>query len=165
MAFRTIIFEDQSGVGAVLSRLLKHRGHEVYAFTHKSQTALLSYHECGSTPPHRCADFLITDISLPGVNGLVWIEKQLAQGCCIPRIAIMSADFVPSARKRAKELGVHVFEMPFKLSEVHQWLSIGERSLMGEGAAKYNDWWLSDFSRGHEGEGGRCTEHRLSPRL
>ena len=76
--------------------------------------------KCNKQTP--CADFFITDINMPGMTGISFIEQQKEKGCKVSHIAIMSATWSKSEYNKVKELGCKVFEKPFGLNDLLQWM-------------------------------------------
>lgn len=91
-----------------------------------------------------CADILITDISMPDVSGLDFVEGQLRKGCRIPNIAIMSGAWSDVSMKRAKDLGCASFEKPVALSALADWLDKCEERM--DKNKELSNWFIQEES-------------------
>ena len=78
---------------------------------------------------HTCADIIITDIDMPKITGLDFIENQLKRGCKVRNLATMSGSWSDSQMKRAAELGCKAFTKPFDINELMSWLNHCEKSI------------------------------------
>jgi CheY-like chemotaxis protein len=123
MAIRTFIFDDDELIRKTLSFFLKSEGYEVYDYP---RPALCPYYlnqqcECGGA--HSCTDVIITDLNMPGESGIEFVENQVQNGCKVKNIAVMSADWDNPAIDRAIALGCKIFQKPFSIIELRDWLA------------------------------------------
>jgi len=119
---RVILFDDDYNIRLSLELALKRKGYEVFIYHDPSLCSLQHSHDCQCKENERCADIVITDIDMPNVSGLDFIEGQVKKGCKIQNIAIMSGAWSESNIKRAENLGCAVFQKPFTLSDLTEWL-------------------------------------------
>jgi len=139
---RALIFDDNLEIRHLLEILLKSRGYDVFTYRDPSLCPLQHSHDCQCGRNQVCADILITDIDMPNVSGLDFINDQLQKGCKIPNIAIMSGRWSEANMKRAKDLGCAVFEKPFALSAVKDWLDKCEKQ--NNLSKDLSNWFLQD---------------------
>lgn len=99
-------------------------------------------HDCQCEGKERCADIVITDIDMPNISGLDFIESQVRKGCKIQHIAIMSGAWSQLSMKRAKDLGCSVFEKPFRLSVLTEWLDKCEERM--DQSKDLSNWFLQE---------------------
>jgi DNA-binding response OmpR family regulator len=116
------LLEDDIGLRSTLFDFLKQNGYEVFAYSDPSFCPLSEVTSCKCNRQNPCADFIITDINMPGMTGISFIELQKEKSCKVSHIAIMSATWSESEYKKAKELGCKVFEKPFGLNDLIQWM-------------------------------------------
>ena len=123
MKFRTILCEDNELVREIFSRILIERGHEVYSFEDAQYCPLNSIFDsvCNNVTP--CSDIIISDVSMPQVNGLDFVENLRAKECKIKHIALISGYWVDEDISRAKQLGCSVFHKPMELKDLCEWLA------------------------------------------
>ena len=129
MKIRAIVLEDNDAVRETLSIILKLRGYEVLAFPDPGVCIAQLTHESDSLKEHSCCDILITDVRMPGMTGLEYLEGQKQQGCKIPNVAVMSGSWTEAELEQAQRLNCRVFEKPFVLEELNHWLSQSEKRI------------------------------------
>lgn len=118
---RILLAEDDPEIRNCLSRILQHDGHEVYALS--SGEELLEYlgYWLLEFAPEPSADVLITDIRMPGFDGLNIVEHLRASGWKVPVIFI-SAFADQKILERIDKLEQSVFfAKPFELSDL-EWV-------------------------------------------
>jgi len=119
---RIILFDDDQNIREGLKQVFKHRGYEVLIYEDPSLCSLQHSHDCQCQKNERCADIVITDIDMPTVSGIDFVDEQVSKGCKIQNIAIMSGAWSEENIKRAKALGCAVFDKPFDLSVLMDWI-------------------------------------------
>ena len=119
---RVLIFEDNDVLRSVLKKIIDEYGYEVHAFSNPAMCPLYypSKHNCLVDNP--CSDIIISDVNMPIMNGLEFIENQLKKGCKVKFRALMSADWNDSDLQCAKRMGCRVFRKPFDIKELLKWL-------------------------------------------
>jgi DNA-binding response OmpR family regulator len=147
---RVILFDDNPDIRRLLERFLKDRGCEVFVYEDPSLCPLQHSHSCHCSEKEQCADILLTDIDMPHVSGLDFIDSQVIKGCKIQNIGIMSGEWSDLNRQRAKKLGCAVFDKPFSMSVLWEWLNQCMERLDRDTA-------LSNWFR-HEGEESGSAE-------
>ncbi len=75
-----------------------------------------------------CADIIISDYSMPGMNGFDLLQAQARQGCRIPvhNKALMSAFIDDSNLHVFEEAGYMFFAKPFSFKLIDKWLAARE---------------------------------------
>jgi CheY-like chemotaxis protein len=119
---RGIVFDDDESVGNLVKLVLEGRGYEVLIYTDPTECPLQHSHECQCDETQVCSDIVISDIDMPTVSGLEYVEQQLNKGCKVRNIAIMSGLWSESKLEQAKALGCKTFEKPFSLRALTEWL-------------------------------------------
>ena len=118
MKIRVMVFEDNEFLRPMLNEFLARRGYEVVAFSNPADCPLFRSDTCY----YACADILISDLSMPNMTGLQFIDNQIRKGCRIQNVALMSAAWAPEEREYATKIGCHVFNKPFRFDELSVWL-------------------------------------------
>jgi len=134
MRFRAIIFDDSSLIRFSLWSIFDGRGYEVFTFPDPGLCPLHTSEKCPCPPETKCADVIISDVKMSGINGLDFVEQLIQKGCKRPPIALMSANFSESDRARAAILGCALFTKPFESAEIVGWIEEVERSISSERA-------------------------------
>jgi CheY-like chemotaxis protein len=129
MKYRTILCEDNGSVRELLNYILEERGHEVFSFKDAGDCPLSSLTECKCNHINLCTDIIITDISMPKVTGLEFIEKLKKNGCRINNIALVSGYWTEEYIAKAEELGCAVFHKPVLPDELFEWIESCEKKI------------------------------------
>lgn len=129
MKLRALVFEGDEVIRTTLRQILERRGYQVFTFSHPGLCPLHVAPECLSPPNHVCADIIISDVDMPHVNGLAFVESQLKKGCKIENIAIMSAGWYDSDFRLARNLGCHTLDKPFDFFKLTNWLEECEKKI------------------------------------
>jgi CheY-like chemotaxis protein len=116
---RILLAEDDCELRSALASLLEHDGYQVHAVA--SGAALLDYLGTallGDGP--QPADVIVTDVRMPGFNGLSIAEGLRANGWQQPIVVITAFDDA-TIRARVDGLGAaRLFGKPFELQAVEQ---------------------------------------------
>ena len=129
MKYRTIICDDNELVRDYYYHILIEREHEIYSFDDAKYCPLNSIidYVCNNVNP--CSDIIISDVSMPQVNGLDFVENLRAKGCKIKYIALISGNWADEDISRAKHIGCSVFHKPVLPKDLHEWLTKCEENL------------------------------------
>ncbi len=119
---RAIVLEDNEDIRQLVETFLKKKGYEVLIYPDPTLCPLQHSHDCQCDQDERCADIIITDIDMPNISGLDFLESQMRKGCKIQCIAIMSGAWPELGKEHAKSLGYSVFDKPLTLSALAEWL-------------------------------------------
>jgi CheY-like chemotaxis protein len=127
--YRTILCEDNRSVREIFSFILQERGHEVFSYEDAGDCPLSSCSECKCNHMEFCSDLIISDVSMPRVNGLKFIEDLKIKGCKIKSIALVSGYWTEKDISKAKELDCAVFYKPVAPEELFEWIDICEKDI------------------------------------
>lgn len=122
MKLRAIVLDDEYTIRTLICDILKERGYEVYVSSEPSLSPIYLESKCFCPVATPCANIIITDINMPNMTGLEFIENLKRNGCKIQNVAIMSAGWTDETIKHAKRLGCHILKKPFKYDEIEKWL-------------------------------------------
>ncbi len=129
MKYRTILCEDNEPVREIFNFILEERGYEVFSFEDAGDCPLNSLTECTCNHVNPCSDIIISDVSMPKVNGLEFVENLRKKGCKIKNIALVSGYWIEKDIERAKEIGCTVFHKPLKTDVLSEWLDNCEENI------------------------------------
>ncbi len=131
MKIRAFVLEDDDDIRLLVSARLKRRGYEVLSFSEPLSCPIYLDRECPCPREHACGDILITDINMPNVTGLEFIENQTRNGCkgIVQNKAVMSAAWTNAKLVRAKRIGCQVFNKPDMTEKIDEWLDQCEKRI------------------------------------
>ena len=129
MKYRTILCEDNESIRKVLNFILQERGHEVFSYEDAGDCPISSCAECKCNQINPCADIIISDLLMPKVNGLEFIENLKKNGCRIKNIALVSGFWIEEDISRAVEIGCTVLHKPSPPEELFKWIATCEKNI------------------------------------
>ena len=131
MKLKVFIFDDDEQFRYLLSLILEKRGYEVLSYSEPLTCPVYLNRKCPCPEGYVCGDIFLTDINMPKMTGLDFIENQKRNGCKIDvqNIAVMSGLWTNADRLRAKTLGCQTFEKPFDSAELFSWLDACEKRI------------------------------------
>ena len=129
MKYRTVLCEDNDYVREVINFILDERGHEIFAFSNAADCPIHFQHECICTDTNTCADIIISDVSMPKIDGLEFVKRLRAKGCQIKNIALASGYWTEADVDKAIGLGCTVFHKPVRPKELDEWLNKCEKNI------------------------------------
>ena len=126
---RILVFEDNDTLRNTLKHLLNDLNYEVHTFADPGMCPMYysSDHRC--LQDDACSDIILSDVHMPVETGLEFIRKRLNHGCKIKFRALMSADWNDSDLQIAKDIGCKVFNKPFDIAELLNWLDSCRRQI------------------------------------
>lgn len=116
------VLEDESILRSTLGEILTQNGYNVQEYSDPTFCPISNVQNSWCNVKVPCADFIITDINMPRMNGLKFIENQMQKGCIAPHVAVMSAVWSEDQYQKARELGCKVFEKPFGFIDLLNWM-------------------------------------------
>jgi CheY-like chemotaxis protein len=119
---RIVLLDDDAVIRTVLSASLRRRGFEVFAYETPMTCPLQSASECFCGENESCTDVILSDLDMPEIDGFTFIEAQKQKRCRCEHMAIMSGLFSSAEIARADALGCRIFEKPFQMNTLHNWL-------------------------------------------
>lgn len=127
---RVVIFDDEVFILNMLNDFFRMRGYEVLSYSDPASLCpLLGAEGDTCTYDRPCSDVLITDFSMPGMNGVELIEHQKRKGCSmdIRNKAVISGYIDERSRRQVQDLGCMFFQKPFTLFALSEWLDSCEQ--------------------------------------
>ena len=119
-----LLFDDDEMCRNMLSDILAEKQFKVQAFT--DPTSFLTHQEktCCHQDTHPCFDVLLTDMHMPGMTELEFLERLKGFGCKIPdhNRAIISGNWSVADLKRAEQFNCKTFHKPTPMDEIFSWL-------------------------------------------
>ena len=123
MKYRIILCEDNDFVREMLQFFLKDMGYEVFSYENPADCPLSSVSQCkDNSCIYPCTDMIITDVSMPKINGLEFIGNLKKKGCGVTNIALVSGYWSEKNMLQAKMMDCSVFFKPLNLQKLSAWL-------------------------------------------
>jgi DNA-binding NtrC family response regulator len=122
MPLKVFIIEDEELIRDSLASIIESRGYQVKSFSEPTFCSNLKLNNCRCQLNQGCADIIVTDINMPGMSGLDFLDLQHKKGCQVECIAVMSGGWKPEELALAEKMGYKVFHKPFDILDFMQWL-------------------------------------------
>ena len=125
---KALIFDDDAAILSLISVLLKRRGYEVTSYFDPSFCPLSEQEKCSHPVGQPCADIILSDLQMPQINGLDFVERQQKKNCKCRHFALMSGFWTETNLRRAHKLGVKIISKPFYPKDIDAWLDEVEKA-------------------------------------
>ena len=127
--FRILVFDDHQEILDLLKVIFGTRGYEVLTYPHPGACPIFDNENCSCPDGQSCTDIILTDINMPVMRGIDFIENQIKKGCHCRHLALMSGDYTSDDMRRVSELGLKFFQKPFDIADVFGWLDQIEQNI------------------------------------
>jgi DNA-binding response OmpR family regulator len=126
---RIILLEDTDSIRNSLKKMLTVLGYEVFSFPNPMMCPLQTKpdYRCGDN--QTCADIIVSDLDMPNMTGLNFIENQRKRNCKCRYVALMSGFWTEENLSRAHKLGCKVFTKPFPVQALFEWIDEAKRHI------------------------------------
>jgi CheY-like chemotaxis protein len=129
---RVIVYDDEAIIAKMFKMFFSSLDYEVLVYNEPYSACPVSNSPsevCSKT--HACADVVITDFQMPGMNGLQLLETQKKNGCklTIRNKAIVSGYLENAQRRQIEQLGCAFFHKPLDFTALSAWLAECEQRI------------------------------------
>jgi CheY-like chemotaxis protein len=126
---RAVVIDDEAIIVNLFKEFFSARDYEVLSFTRPVICPLCEDKGISCNTDSPCADVIITDFNMPGMNGLKLLQEQSTHGCRLIREnkAVMSGYIDEESQKQIRRLGFAFFQKPIEFSEFAAWLDECEK--------------------------------------
>jgi len=134
---KIVLIDDDPQVLSVLSRLIQRRGHQVLTYDSPLACPIYTSTHCPCVPEAICPDIIISDIDMPKVNGMKFIERVFQKGCKCKQLALISGQGVDYTNSnRMTKMGATIFTKPLAFDAFVSWLIRAEQTTSEESRQK-----------------------------
>jgi CheY-like chemotaxis protein len=112
-----LLLEDDTTIRETIVQILRSRGYDVYSYSTPAVCPLQESRECRCGEKQTCVDIILSDLEMPIMSGLDFIEGQRKKRCKCTSIALMSGNITEEAQSRADELFNWLLEVEKDIDE------------------------------------------------
>ena len=129
LTLRVVLIEDNYAIRRLLSEIFEDRGYEIFGFSNPAICPLQLLPRCRCDPNQTCTDIIVSDLNMPNVTGLKFVENQKKKNCKCKHVALISAHWTEKDLSLAHEIGCKIFTKPFFFQEFDEWLDTVEQNI------------------------------------
>ena len=144
LKFRAILLEDNDSIRFLFSEIFADRGYEIFAFSTPAICPLQMIPECRCDVNQTCTDIIVSDLDMPQMTGLSFIENQKKKNCKCKHVALISGSWTDQDLSLAHELGCKTFEKSLHFEDFYKWLDEVEKGI--EPTRELRDWFQEQSS-------------------
>ncbi|MEI8138659.1 MAG: response regulator [bacterium] len=127
---KIVLVDDDPTVLTMLSKILQRKGHEVLTYSNPLECPVYASALGSCTLEDNCPDIIISDVDMPKVNGLKFIEAICKKGCRCKKLALISGKGLDRADlDRMANYGISFFTKPLNFNEFNAWMMGADRLL------------------------------------
>ena len=120
------------------------REYETFVFSNPAICPLQLVPECRCNVNETCTDMIVSDLDMPQISGLSFIENQKKKNCKCKHVAIISARWTEQDLALAHRLDCKTFTKSSNFEEFDKWLDEVEKSI--EPTRKLRNWFQEQSS-------------------
>jgi CheY-like chemotaxis protein len=117
-----VIVDDDPMVRTALGHVLFAAGFEVVSFSSPGHCTLYTEASCPCSWRGSCPDLIVSDLDMPEVDGIRFVEHLKRKQCRCKHIAVISGSWQEQDLLRVVPDGVMVFSKPFMFDRIWAWL-------------------------------------------
>lgn len=126
---RVILLEDNKALRNLFSEIFADREYETFVFSTPAICPLQLMPECRCNVNETCTDMIVSDLDMPQISGLSFIETQRKKKCKCKHVAIISARWTEQDLALAHKLDCKTFTKSSNFEEFYKWLDEVEKSI------------------------------------
>ena len=122
MKTRIFFVDDDEQNRKLMKRFLELNGYEVFVFETGKVCEIDEEQKCMLGEGGICADIIISDIHMPLISGIEFVEKLISSQCKCANIALVSGGWTSDKIQKAKDFNCKIFEKPFEFNDILGWI-------------------------------------------
>ena len=124
-----LLLDDDVCILTLLRNAFVRWGYEVAVYTDAAQCPVYCSQTCPCNLVNQCPDLILTDVRMPSVDGVKFVEELRRKGCKCPKIGMMSGDWGEKELQKAAYLGTTVFFKPFHIPSLRLWVEQNQKRI------------------------------------
>jgi len=128
MRIRVLIFDDDDAIRDLLKAVVKIKGYEIFDYRNPSECSISINEKC-NCGQSQCTDVIMTDIEMPIVNGIEFINDLSSKGCKVNNILIISGQVEPQTMDDVKNKNIRFIKKPFSIRDILSVLEEFEKNI------------------------------------
>ncbi len=119
-----MLLDDDPFVLSMLKAAFEKHGHKVIPYSNPDRCPAYCSLLCPCTLlKNGCPDAILSDVNMPLVNGVKFIQELKRKGCTCSKIGLMSGDWSEVDIQTAVRLDATIFFKPFDLKSLLSWIT------------------------------------------
>lgn len=121
---RAVVIDDEEIIVDLFTEFFSARGYEVFSYSMPVICPIRDEKGNLCNTEYPCADVIMTDLKMRGMNGIEMLEEQARQGCKVKREnkAVMSGYLDEESSRNIAQRGYAFFQKPVDFSKISAWL-------------------------------------------
>jgi DNA-binding NtrC family response regulator len=128
MKIRVLIFDDEDSVRGLLCKIVALKNYETFDYRNPSECFIYADDKC-ECKQSQCADIIITDVEMPVVNGISFINHLLSKECKANNILIVSGCEDYKTLEEVSDKKIKFLKKPFSIHAVLSILDEFEKNI------------------------------------
>lgn len=123
---KVVLIDDNLKFLSSLTKVLQRKGYSVETYESALKSPFMDGKGCCPCPVDdpRCPDVIVVDIDMPGMNGVEFLDVLHRRECRCKHFALMTGYHMKESHlARITKLGGQLFQKPFTMTNVADWLS------------------------------------------
>ena len=122
MKTRIFFVDDDENIRNLMKRYLELKGYDVHVFEKARICEVDMNNKCMQEENRICADIIISDVHMPEVSGMEFVEHLKSCQCKCRNIALISGVWSLENIQKAQEINCKIFSKPFIFNDIVDWI-------------------------------------------